>query len=250
VTGQIWNAEHYATHGRFVADYGMSLLELLAAQPEERILDLGCGNGLITKKIADLGCNVTGLDASSELAAAARKLGLDVVENDAAAMDFSGEFDAVFSSGALHWMKDADRVIGRVARALRPKGRFVAGMSGHNSIKPVHDALIGELNRRGYDGQAVNPWYFPTAEDYSARLAAAGFEVEYISMDSQPTPLPGDVMGWVMALGGCFTAPLPEEERREYLECVRERVEVYLRETGGQSAVGVYGLRFRAHLTA
>jgi trans-aconitate methyltransferase len=154
---QIWNSGNYAKYGRFVAEHGIPLLELLAAQPDECVLDLGCGDGVLTKKIADLGCKVTGLDSSAELVASARKLGLHVVESDASDMPFNAEFDAVFSNGALHWMKDADGVIRRVAKALRPKGPFVAAMSGHNSIKPLHDALIGELNRRGYDGLADGP---------------------------------------------------------------------------------------------
>jgi len=57
-------------------------------------------------------------------------------------------------------MKDADRVIERVARALRAKGRFVAEMGGHNCVTTLQSALIEELDRRGYDGQAANPWYF------------------------------------------------------------------------------------------
>ena len=92
-------------------------------------------------------------------------------------MDFTPRFDAVFSNAALHWMKDADTVIGRVAQALLPNGRFVAEMGGHGCVKTLLFALIEELDRRGHDGDAANPWYFPTAEDYRARLAAAGFDV-------------------------------------------------------------------------
>jgi trans-aconitate methyltransferase len=245
---QIWNVEDYAAHGRFAADHGGLLLEMLGAQPDEHILDLGCGDGALTKKIADLGCKVTGLDSSPQLAASARKLGLHVVESDVYDMGFSSEFDAVFSHGALHWMKDADCAIGRVAQALRPKGRFVAAMSGHNSIRPLHEALIGELDRRGYDGQSANPWYFPTAEDYAARLGAAGFEVEYIDMSPDPILLPGDVMVWLVALGSCFTAALPEEERADYLQCVRQRIETHACEAGGRLTAGAFPLRFKARL--
>ena len=248
MTAEIWNAEAYATHGRFVAHHGIPLLDLLEAHPDERILDLGCGDGVLTKKIADLGCRVTGLDSSPELVAVARKRGLSVVECDAANMDFTGEFDAVFSNGALHWMKDADGVIRGVAKALRPKGRFIASMSGHNSMKPLHDALIEELDCRGYDGQTANPWYFPTAEEYAARLAAAGFEVEHINLAPWPTALPGNVTVWLAALGRCFAAVLPPEERDDYLECVRKRIEVRMVGTGGPSTVGAFALSFRARL--
>src|SRR5690242_16056229 len=121
---QIWNSEGYAKNARFVSDLGMPVLEVLAPQAGERILDLGCGDGVLTKKIADFGCTVVGIDSSPDFVASARKLGLEVVQTSASDMDFGAEFDAVFSNAALHWMKDADRVIGRVAQALRPGGRF------------------------------------------------------------------------------------------------------------------------------
>jgi ubiquinone/menaquinone biosynthesis C-methylase UbiE len=134
-----------------------------------RGLDVGCGDGVLTKKIADF-------------VASARKLGLTVVEKSASDMDFGPRFDAVFGNAALHWMKDADAVIGRVARVLLPNGRFVAEMGGHGCVKTLLSALIEELDRRGHDGQAANPWYFPTVEDYGGRLAAAGFDVRYIAL--------------------------------------------------------------------
>jgi trans-aconitate methyltransferase len=250
MSSQIWNSANYARHGRFVADHGTPLLELLAARPNESILDLGCGDGVLTKRIADLGCQVVGVDSSPELVASARGLGLHVVESDAADMVFDAQFDAVFSNGALHWMKNADAVIKRVANALRSEGRFVAAMGGHDSIRPLIDELAGELNRRGYDGEAANPWYFPTCEDYAARLCAAGFEVDYIALSSEATPLPGDALVWVTALGRFFSAALPEDQQRDYLECIRRRVESRSQKTSAQSLSGTYSLRFRAHLSA
>ena len=245
---QTWNSEGYAKNARFVTDLGAPVLDLLAANPGETILDLGCGDGVLTKKIADLGCNVVGLDLSSDFVAAARKLGLEVVEGNAAAMDFDHRFDAVFSNAALHWIKDADAVIGGVARALRPGGRFVAEFGGHGCVKTLQTALIEELDSRGYDGKAASPWYFPTVEDYGARLAAAGFEVRYIALIPRPTPLPGDVMGWLATFSGCFTAVLPQAQRKDYLECVRRRVKPDLCDANGNWTADYVRLRFAAHL--
>src|SRR5579863_8893297 len=117
MTTQHWNSEDYAKNARFVTDLGAPVLELLAPLPGEHILDLGCGDGVLTKKIADLGCTVMGIDSSADFVASALKLGLDVVEMNALDMDFGPRFDAVFSNAALHWMKDADEVIKRVAQA-------------------------------------------------------------------------------------------------------------------------------------
>lgn len=245
---QVWTSEGYARNARFVADLGTPVLELLAPRAGERILDLGCGDGVLTKKIADSGCKVVGLDSSGDLVASARKLGLDVVQKSASDMEFASEFDAVFSNAALHWMKDADHVIGRVAEALRERGRFVAEMGGYNCVKTLQSALIEELDDRGYDGRAANPWYFPTVEDYGSRLAAAGFALDYIALIPRPTPLPGDVMGWLTTFSCSFTAVLPHEERANYLECVRERVRPCLCDDKGHWTADYVRLRFKAHL--
>jgi trans-aconitate methyltransferase len=99
---QPWNAAGYEKHARFVTDLGAPVLQLLAPMPNERILDVGCGDGVLTKKIGDAGSHVVGLDSSADLCAAARQRGLEVVEMSASDMTFEEEFDAVFSNAALH----------------------------------------------------------------------------------------------------------------------------------------------------
>jgi SAM-dependent methyltransferase len=128
---------------------------------------------VLTKRLQDSGCEVVGIDSSPELIEAALRLGLDVSVQDAYEIDFHEEFDAVFSNAVLHWLKDADRVIRHVFRALRPGGRFVAECGGDGCCQTIQTALVAELERRGYDGWAANPWYFPTTEDYGGRLAKA-----------------------------------------------------------------------------
>jgi SAM-dependent methyltransferase len=248
MTPQQWNSEGYEKNARFVSDLGAPVLELLAPRRGERILDVGCGDGVLTRKLADLGCRVVGLDSSPDFVAHARRLGLEVVEKSAYDMDFGPQFDAVFSNAALHWMKDADLVIANVARALRPNGRFVAEMGGHRCVNTLLTALIEELDGRGYDGRAASPWYFPTAEDYGARLAAAGFEVRYIALIPRPTLLPGDVMGWLHTFCGSFTALLPEGEREGYLECIRNRIKPDLCDADGRWTADYVRLRFEARL--
>ena len=249
MTAQIWDSESYAKHARFVTELGAPALELLAPQPGERILDVGCGDGVLTRQIADRGCRVVGVDSSAAFVAAARMRGLEIIETSAAAMEFGPEFDAVFSNAALHWMKSPDAVIERVARACKPRGRFVAEMGGHNCVQTIIAALEAELGRRGRDGASANPWYFPTAEDYRARLARHGFEVRYMALIPRPTLLPGDVMGWLTTFAASFAAVLPETERQDYLECVRRRVRPTLCDANGNWTADYVRLRFEAHLT-
>jgi len=246
---QTWDPDAYAKNARFVTDLGEEVLELLDARAGERILDLGCGDGVLTRRIVDRGCTVVGIDSSREFVRSARLLGLEVKEMDASAMDFVREFDAVFSNAALHWIKNANAVIRRVAGALRPKGRFIAEMGGRGNVKTIHSALIEELDALGYKGQRCEPWYLPTAEEYGAHLYEAGFEVRSIKLFARPTRLPGDMMEWLRTFSGSFTAVLSRsEEREEYLKRVRERVRPHLCDATGHWIADYVRLRFEAHL--
>ncbi len=249
-TQQNWDPQSYEKHARFVSDLGAPVVQLLKVQAGERVLDLGCGDGVLSKKLEDMGCELVGVDASPAFVAAARKLGLEVMEQSAYEIDFREEFDAVFSNAALHWMKDADRVIKNVFRALRAGGRFVAECGGHKCCLRIQTALIAELEKRGHDGWAANPWYFPTVQDYGSRLAKAGFETRYIEIIPRPTPLPGDILGWLHTFAGSFSAVLPPGERHAYLEDVRSRVEPALCDSQGRWTADYTRLRFAAHKPA
>jgi SAM-dependent methyltransferase len=250
MTQQTWCAEGYEKNARFVSDLGMPVVELLNAKPGERILDLGCGDGALTRKLQDMGVDVVGIDSSSELIQAASRLVLNVMVQDAYEIDFQEEFDAVFSNAVLHWLKDADRVIRNVYRALRPGGRFVAECGGHRCCQTIQDALVVELERRGYDGWAANPWYFPTTEDYGSRLVRAGFAVPYIEIIPRPTRLPGDISGFLETFAGSFTGTLPSGERQAYMDDVREQLRPLLCDEDGVWMADYTRLRFAAYKNA
>ena len=245
-TSQTWDPETYARNARFVSDLGSPVVELLAPQPGERILDLGCGDGVLTRKLVDLGCEVVAVDSSAPLIEAATALGLDARLMSAEALVFDNEFDAVFSNAVLHWIKRADPVIAGVHRALKPGGRFVAELGGYGCVDKIRTALVGALNRRGLDGESRAPWYFPTPEDYGARLERAGFRVDRIALIPRPTPLPGDVIGWLETFAQSFLDGLSGEARAEYLQEVRTALEPQLRDGDGTWIADYVRLRFAA----
>src|SRR5271168_1826644 len=158
-TNQSWDPDAYARNARFVSDLGEPVVQLLAPRAGERILDLGCGDGALTLKLAAMGCDVVGVDSSAPQIEAARRLGLDARVADGARLAFDAEFDAVFSNAAIHWMKPADDVIAGVWRALKPGGHFVAEFGGHGCVVTIKRAIVEALRRRGIDGDALNPWY-------------------------------------------------------------------------------------------
>ncbi len=241
---QSWQPDRYAKNARFVADLGAPVLALLAPKPHERVLDLGCGDGALTRRLVDSGCRVVGIDSSVPLVEAARHLGLDARVGDGERLDFVDEFDAVFSNAALHWMTRPDDVIAGVYRALAPGGRFVGEFGGHGCVHKIRTALVDALDRRGISGGAKVPWYFPTPEDYGRRLERAGFRVDSIALIQRPTPLPGDITGWLETFGESFTHALPEGERAGYLEDVRSTLEPQLRDESGTWVADYVRLRF------
>jgi SAM-dependent methyltransferase len=243
---QTWDPERYAKNARFVSDLGGPVVELLAPQARERILDLGCGDGALTAKLAALGCDVVGVDSSAQQIAAARALGLDARVVDCQKLAFDSEFDAVFSNAALHWMRRPDDVIAGAWRALKPGGRFVAEFGGFGCVEKIRTALIAALNRRGTDGRAADPWYFPSVEDYGPRLRARGFEVKYIALIPRPTPLPGDITGWLATFAESFTAALPAADRPAFIAEVKETLRPQLCDSSGQWVADYVRLRFSA----
>ena len=119
-----WDAADYARVGGFVAELGGAALDLLDPQPGERILDVGCGDGTLTRKIVERGATVLGIDNSPEMTEAARAKGVDAVLMAAEDLPFTFEFDAAFSNATLHWVLEKEQAARAIFRALKPGGRF------------------------------------------------------------------------------------------------------------------------------
>jgi trans-aconitate methyltransferase len=213
IARQHWSAERYAETAHFVPALGAPVLELLAPLPGERILDLGCGDGVLTEKIVAAGATVVAVDAGPDMIAAARARGIDARVMDGQKLAFTGGFDAVFSNAALHWMRDQEAVLAGVHRALKPRGRFVAEMGGHNNTAAIIVALSAVLGRRGLDAHRLSPWYFPSADAYRRKLEDAGFKVEEIAIVPRPTILPTGVEAWLDTFAEDFLGAVPEPDR-------------------------------------
>jgi trans-aconitate methyltransferase len=243
---QRWDSRRYAAHAGFVPALGAPVVELLAPRAGERILDLGCGDGVLTATLAAAGAEVVGVDSSPEMVAAAKARGLDARVMDGRALAFEAPFDAVFSNAALHWMTEPDAVLAGVARALRPGGRFVGELGGHGNVAAILVALLAVLARRGVDGRAAMPWYFPTLEAYGAKLAAHGFLVERIELIPRPTPLPTDMAGWLETFAQPFLGRLAAAERASALAEAQELLAPALCDEVGRWTADYVRLRFLA----
>jgi trans-aconitate methyltransferase len=248
-SSQEWKADRYAQHAHFVPALGQPVLDLLKPRAGERVLDLGCGDGVLTEKIAAAGATVIGVDAGPDMIAAARRRGLEAQVMDGQRLTFNGEFDAVFSNAALHWMKaDPDAVIVGVRRALKPGGRFVGEMGGHGCVAAIIIAMTAVLEKHGISAGNTTPWYFPTVDDYRGRLERGGFAVDYIELIPRPTPLPTNMAGWLDTFGEPFFRRLPETDRIPARDEVAAMLRPVLCDEQGRWTADYMRLRFAAHI--
>jgi SAM-dependent methyltransferase len=245
---QTWDPKAYAQDGAFVHGMAGGVFEWLAARPGEEILDLGCGDGQLTQRIAATGASVRGVDASAEMVAAARARGIDAQQAPAESLPYpDAEFGAVFSNAALHWVRDQDAMMAQVHRVLKPGGRFVAEMGGLGNIAAIRTALIAVMARHGFDGREDNVNYYPTPEIYGRRLEGHGFSVERIELIPRPTRLLEDGMsGWIRTFRRGVLESLPEAMRDAVVGEAVDLLEPILRDEEGNWTADYVRLRFIA----
>ena len=220
-----WDAADYARVGSFVAELGGAALDLLDPKPGERILDIGCGEGSLTKKIMERGATTLGVDSSPEMIAAARAKGVDALLLAAEDMQFFAEFDAAFSNATLHWVLQKEQAARAIFRALKPGGRFAGEMGGEGNIARLQQVLDEEMILRGYVPPVDAHNWYPAPEEFAAIYESAGFCAIDARLIERPTTLTHGVAAWVTTFrkGWLDRAGVPEEERLELAESVAER---------------------------
>ncbi|MBX3413371.1 MAG: methyltransferase domain-containing protein [Pirellulales bacterium] len=223
---QTWDPSLYDRRHSFVYTMVADMLKLLDAQPGERIIDLGCGTGVLTADIAKTGASIVGLDLSAEMIDQARRnfpeLRFEVA--DAAEFTVDEPVDAVFSNAALHWVRRSEDAVRAVARALRPGGRFVAEFGGHGCVQQILEATSAAL---GQPTAEISPWYFPTVGIYAPLLERHGFEVRHAALFDRPTPLEDGAQGlrnWLRMFAGGILSALDQDRREEVYADVEQRL--------------------------
>jgi len=242
---QTWSPETYLRHGAFVSLLGEPVVQVLAPKAGERILDLGCGEGLLTEKIVAAGADVLGIDNSEIQVEGARARGLSATAMDGLDMEFENEFDAVFSNAALHWMSPLSKVFENVYRALKPGGRFVAEMGGAGNIQTIRMALYNALMRRGIDPSIYDPWSYLGDSSAKMMLQRVGFEARSVTLIRRPTDLPGDIGPWLETFAGSFLQPVAEDQRAALIDEVRDHLQSDLFDPNNKWVADYVRLRFK-----
>ncbi len=250
-----WSAADYAQNAGFVPALGAAALAMLDPKPGEFVIDIGCGDGVLTEQIARAGAKVIGLDASVEMVEAARARGIDAFVADCQTLDLDrqverfGQFDAAFSNAALHWMLDPAAVARGVFKLLRTGGRFVGEMGGQGNLAILRQGLRDELTERGYSLPAEDPQWYASPADFEAVYRAAGFTGIEANLVERRTPLPAGIGGWIKTFRrGLFDiAGVGESERDDIAAAVERRLARDLRQPDGTFIADYVRLRFRMH---
>ena len=244
--GQRWIAERYAAHGRFVSDLAEPLIDLLNPKPNELILDLGCGDGALTQKIALRGTRVIGVDSSLDQILATKKRGVSALVMDGHKLGFKGVFDGILTNAALHWMVKPSSVIVELRDSLKFGGRLVGEMGGVGNIATIVRALTESMKSRKLENEFIFPWYFPETKEYQKLLETHGFVVKFIQLIKRPTPLPGDFSAWLQTFGEPFLFALSFEDRKEFVSEVTSKLKPILYDPYGKWVADYVRLRFLA----
>ena len=239
-----WNPDSYAANARFVSDLGRPVIELLSPQPGERILDLGCGDGVLTSDLLKYGCDVVAVDSSTEMVEAAKRRGLNAHVVDGQSLRFTSEFDAVFSNAAMHWMVDLESVLEGVCRALKPGGRFVGELGGHGNVRTIISAIESALSSRRLP--VASPWFFPRPEDFRRLLESTGFAARHIDLFPRPTLLPGDVCSWLATFAQPYTSVVPAAQKEGFYTEISESLRRTLVDEEGNWIADYVRLQFAA----
>jgi SAM-dependent methyltransferase len=221
-----WNAADYARVGGFVAEFGEAALDLLDPKSGERILDVGCGDGTLTRKILERGATVLGIDNSPDMVAAARAKGVDALLLAAEDMQFFAEFDAAFSNATLHWVLEKAQAARAIFRALKAGSRFAGEMGGEGNLVKLREALDEELVIRGYVPPVEATNWYASPEEFASVYEAAGFEQIDARLIERPTRIDHGVAEWVTTFrrGWLDRAAVPDIERAEIGAAVADRV--------------------------
>lgn len=220
-----WDPKFYDKAGAFVSAYGKEVVTLLAPQKNEKILDLGCGTGVLANEIAKSGAHVVGIDQSVDMITKAKHHYPHLIFKVGNGQNFSfkTKFDAVFSNAALHWMLEPEKVITCVWKCLKNNGRFVFEMGGKGNIHQMLSIIKSVANTFGITHMPLIN-YFPKLGEHAVLLENQGFRVVYAELIDRPTKLKEKegLHNWVRIFRSGLLNAIPKEQHPLFFERIEK----------------------------
>lgn len=220
-----WNPSLYLDKHSFVWELGAPLIELLAPNENERILDIGCGTGQLTAELASSGARVVGLDQSAAMISDAQASfpSVEFLVGDAESFSVNARFNAVFSNAAFHWLQAPKKAVECVSKALMSGGRFVAEFGGVGNVAALTSSIQNAFETQ-VGVAKPHPWYFPSIAEFTNLLESNGFETTYAGLIDRPTELVGSdgLRNWIQMFGQHWLNDIPESDYDSFFEAVEE----------------------------
>ena len=235
-----WNANDYKNGFSFVPEYGESVINLITKEKGSRVIDLGCGNGMLTDKLAEKGYDVTGIDDSVDMLELARKEYPDYnfVKGNAIDFNLDKKADVIFSNAVFHWIDEEKQqaMLNNVYDNLKEGGELVCEFGGYGCAESVHSTLENVFAEHHLKYKRV--FYFPTIGQYAPLLEKAGFRVEYAVLFDRPTKQVGDngLANWINMFVKKPFEGVNEDIKQEIIEETVEKQEVLLLLSGEYDA--------------
>ncbi len=245
-----WDARDYARNSRIQEEYGRKHIGLLELSGGEAVLDIGCGDGRLTAALAQRvpRGRVVGVDSSPEMIAAARETQQPLHPNlsfqrvDATALPFRAEFDLVFSTSALHWVKDHLAVLRGISQALKPHGKLYLTFAARGTLGGLQEVLNGVVQepswRACFEG-FESPYGFYGTEEYGPWLEQCGFMVERLELVHRDVAHAGREAfeGWLRTTGMPYAERIEPEKRPAFL---REVIDRYVERSPADAAGAIH----------
>ena len=237
-----WNAAAYAANSAVQQSWARELIGQLKLRGDERILDVGCGDGKVTAELARAVPNgsVVGMDASAEMIAFAKKtfppakfpnlkfqIG-DARELQRAVSEIGAPFDLLFSNSALHWVDDHQKFLAGAAAVLKTGGRLAVSCGGKGNAHEVFLALRPEMRLQRwckFFRKMPLPYFFYAPADYEKWLPKSGFKISSLKLSPKDTAYDGaaGLATWLNTTWLPFTQRVPENLRAEFIAAVTQR---------------------------
>lgn len=178
-----FDGEKYKAASSHQKEWGTSLISRLSLRGDEKILDLGCGDGTLTEQLSLLvpDGKVLGIDASMGMIKTAKKLSgdnLEFVQMDINNLDYSDEFDIIYSNAALHWVKDHHRLLRNSYKALKTDGIILWEFGSEGNTVNFLEVIQRNITDNEYKDYFKNfefPWFFPSKKQYEEMLSKIGY---------------------------------------------------------------------------